>query len=203
MSSEHLLRPALAAAVLVLAFAAPPAAQAYGWPVRPFDRPHPIRGGFDDPRFGQRSRAFHFGVDVCAPDGTPVYAVSAGEVYLEQPFPQTVEVRSSLTQVFGYWHVVPVVANHQVVAEHQLIGHVASGWGHVHFDESLDGRYVDPLAPGRLEPYADRVAPTVRRISFERHGRMLDPFALPAAVDVVVDVSDSGGLRPAAPWDGA
>src|SRR5690348_5195940 len=110
MSSEQLLRPALAAAVLVLSCAAPAAAQAYGWPVKPFDRPHAIRGGFDDPRFGQRSRAFHFGIDVCAADGAPVYAVRAGVVYLEQPFPQTVEVRSAPTQVFGYWHVVPVVA---------------------------------------------------------------------------------------------
>ena len=27
-------------------------APAYGWPVKPFDRPHPVRANFDDPRIG-------------------------------------------------------------------------------------------------------------------------------------------------------
>jgi hypothetical protein len=37
---------ALAAAALV----APSLAHAYSWPLRPFDRMHPIRDAFDDPR---------------------------------------------------------------------------------------------------------------------------------------------------------
>ena len=35
----------LAAALLV-----PAGAGAYGWPLKPFDKPHPIRGSFGDPR---------------------------------------------------------------------------------------------------------------------------------------------------------
>ncbi|MGZ6266594.1 MAG: hypothetical protein ACXWN4_06790, partial [Candidatus Limnocylindrales bacterium] len=44
----------------------------YDWPVKPFDRQHPVRAFLNDPRIGKHgSRAFHFGIDVAAPDGTP------------------------------------------------------------------------------------------------------------------------------------
>ena len=55
----------------------------YGWPVKPFDQQHPVRGYFNDPRVLDASHAFHFGVDVSAPDGTAVYAVAPGTVYIE------------------------------------------------------------------------------------------------------------------------
>ena len=38
----------------------------YGWPLRPFNRQHAIRGAFGDPRFGARQRNFHFGIDIPA-----------------------------------------------------------------------------------------------------------------------------------------
>src|SRR5262249_33751641 len=45
---------------------------AYGWPVRPFDRPHPVRGNMGDPRTVYSvkggSFSFHNGVDVVAPN---------------------------------------------------------------------------------------------------------------------------------------
>ena len=55
----------------------------YSWPLKPFDRAHPVRGYFNDPRISGRSRAFHFGIDISAPNGTPVYAVRGGVVHLE------------------------------------------------------------------------------------------------------------------------
>ena len=56
----------------------------YGWPVKPFNRQHPVRAYLNDPRNGHYdAKSFHFGVDVSAPTGTPVYAVAAGEVYLQ------------------------------------------------------------------------------------------------------------------------
>ena len=56
----------------------------YGWPVKPFDEQHPVRGFFCDPRIGAKGgKAFHFGVDVSAPDGTAVYAVEGGKVHSE------------------------------------------------------------------------------------------------------------------------
>ena len=55
----------------------------YSWPLKPFDQAHPVRGYFNDPRISGKSRAFHFGIDIAAPNGTPVYAVRAGVVHLE------------------------------------------------------------------------------------------------------------------------
>lgn len=141
--------------------AAQPAA--YDWPLKPFDRQHPVRANLDDPRIGNKgSRAFHFGIDIAAPDGTPVYATTAGTVYLR---PGSIAVAPDLAHGFGYWHVVPVVENHQYVRRHQLLGHIAPGWGHVHFDERVDGVYLNPLRPGGLGPYADLSAPEIREIA--------------------------------------
>src|SRR2546430_8608642 len=57
----------------------------YDWPLKPFDRAHPVRGFLNDPRIYQRSEAFHFGIDIVARDGTAVYAVEAGRVFFDSP----------------------------------------------------------------------------------------------------------------------
>ena len=75
----------------------------YGWPVKPFDRQHPVRGSFGDPRSVFRgdptlrglmtSRcacSHHAGIDISAADGTAVYAVRSGIVRIVTP--QWVEV---------------------------------------------------------------------------------------------------------------
>jgi hypothetical protein len=49
---------------------------AYGWPVKPFNRQHPVRAYLNDPRNGRGdAKSFHFGIDISAPTGTAVYAV--------------------------------------------------------------------------------------------------------------------------------
>src|SRR5512132_506344 len=51
----------------------------YGWPVKPFNRQHPVRAYLNDPRNGDGdAKSFHFGIDITAPTGTPVYAIAAG-----------------------------------------------------------------------------------------------------------------------------
>lgn len=133
----------------------------YSWPVKPFDRQHPVRAFFNDPRIGDGgSHAFHFGIDVAAPDGTPVYAVAPGTVYFDSGRAIAV-VAPDRSHTFGYWHIRPGVRSHQFVQRHQLLGWIDAGWGHVHFAETRSGHYVNPLRPGALTPYVDRRAPSI------------------------------------------
>ena len=135
----------------------------YTWPVKPFERQHPVRAFLDDPRIGEHGgKAFHFGIDIAVPDGTPVYAVEAGSTWLNGE--SLAVVAPDRSHAFGYWHVVPVVKNNQPVARHQLIAYVAKGWGHVHFAERRGTTYVNPLRNGGLGPYTDRTAPTVDKV---------------------------------------
>ena len=58
-----------------------PSGEAHGWPVKPFNRQHPVRGLLGDPRVGGGGgKSFHFGVDVSALDGTAVHAVKGGRI---------------------------------------------------------------------------------------------------------------------------
>src|SRR5215218_5412735 len=95
--------PIVFAAALCLAAA--PAALAYGWPLKPFHRAHPIRGNFGDPRtvfvspfepngvFGGGGFAFHNGLDIAGEPGQPVYAVVSGTAHV--PDMAAVIVRAS------------------------------------------------------------------------------------------------------------
>src|SRR5436309_5127724 len=74
----------------------------YPWPVEPFDRQHPVRAYFNDPRIQDASHAFHFGIDVSAPDGTAVYAVAPGTVYIEDKG-HAVAVLGSNGRSHSYW----------------------------------------------------------------------------------------------------
>jgi hypothetical protein len=148
-----------------------PSPLAYHWPVKPFGRQHPIRGAFGDPRtlatdqpFGETgptasgSYSFHDGVDIVAWNGTAVYPVVSGRVTAVSPDEIAVETGDSRT--FQYWHLrANVHPGETVVAEHTVLGWVQRPFGHVHLSE-VDGRvFVNPAAPGHLEPYADSTTP--------------------------------------------
>ena len=142
---------------------------AYDWPVKPFDQQHPVRAFLDDPRIGKNgTHAFHFGIDVSAPDGTPVYAVEAGEVFFDSG--EAIAVVAGPSHEFGYWHIVPAVKSHQHVERHRLLGTIAKGWEHVHFAERLNGDYINPLRPGGLGPYGDTTPPEIAQISLAKTG---------------------------------
>ena len=170
----------------------------YSWPLEPFDQAHPVRAYFNDPRISGPSHAFHFGIDISAPNGTPVYAVEAGQVHLEDP--RAISVASGDVD-FGYWHVVPVVAHRQLVNRHELLGHVDAPWLHVHFAERRAGSYRSPLRAGALTPWHDATSPQVTRIAFSRNGQELDPAALSGAVDVIAEAHDSPPIPVPAPWN--
>jgi hypothetical protein len=166
------------------------AAHAYSWPLKPFERQHPVRAFFDDPRIREgATHAFHFGIDISAPDGTKVYAVEAGTVYIESGM--AVSVVTS-TRTFGYWHIVPSVRHHQFVRRHQLLGVIGRGWEHVHFAETLHGRYLNPLRPGALGPYVDRTPPTVVGVAITSTGA--------GALAVVADAIDTQSPRVPGAW---
>jgi len=165
----------------------------YCWPLKPFTRQHPIRGYFNDPRNGENSNAFHFGIDIAAPDGTAVYAVEPGIVHLEGPRNVSV-VRSDGSRSFGYWHIVPVVKHRQTVRKQALLGHVAKKWGHVHFAERAAGEYLNPCRRGAITPYLDASSPKIERILLQRGTRALDPARVSGGVDVIVEAYDRPAL---------
>ena len=179
------------------------AARAYSWPVKPFDKAHAVRGAFDDPRFHLSAEgalsAFHFGVDIAVRDGTPVYSVSPGYV---RAYAANVTVRRPTTgREFGYWHIHPVVHTGQHVRLHQLLGYVLPGWGHVHFAESLDGEYRNPLRPGAMSPYRDRTPPTVASIGFvTADGSPVGAGAVRGVVAVESEVYDAPPIAPRGTW---
>lgn len=178
----------------------------YGWPVKPFDRQHPVRGFFGDPRIAESakgdSHSFHFGIDISCPDGTPVYATLSGRVVLDAVHPQTVSIIGANGNVsFSYWHVVPTVRNGQTaVAFRTIVGHVAKGWAHVHFAETQDGIYLNPLRVGALQPYSDTTRPQLKSLRVERASRTLSHTPSSGTFDLVVEAYDTTPLAIAAPW---
>ena len=186
---------------------APGAANAYGWPVKPFDRAHPIRGSFDDPRFHLApdltwKGSFHSGVDISAPDGTPVYAVGSGVVVRG---PDRVSLRRPNRREFGYWHVRPVVKTGQHVRLHQLLGYIIPGWGHVHFSETVAGRYRNPLRKGALSPFVDRSSPVVASIlvqNVETHAlQTVSSGPVSGTIALAADAYELPPIAPPSPWD--
>jgi hypothetical protein len=168
--------------------------------VKPFDRQHPVRGFFRDPRIGDGGgKSFHTGVDISAPDGTAVYAVAPGRVSIEGK--QIVAV-SAQGRDFGYWHVVPSVEHGAHVPLHGLLGHIGPGWGHVHFAERTpeprpQGTYWNPLRAGGLTPSADYGAPVVSRIVTS-----VPAGGLFGLVDLIAETLDHPPISAPPPWHG-
>lgn len=194
--------PRVSALALAAAFAFPATAGAsYGWPLKPFDRQHPVRSFFDDPRQeGAGAASFHFGIDVSAPDGTPVYAVADGVVRLQ---PDAVAlVADTGDRVFSYWHVDALVADLTRVTAGEAIATIKPGFGHVHFAEVHNGTYVNPLRPGGIAPYVDATSPTIVTLFAAVGTRKIGLDAVDGTVDLLVETYDTPPAPlPAPPWN--
>lgn len=188
----------------------------YRWPVRPFDRQHPVRGSFADPRTvfkssptlhgvlaGGCSCSLHRGVDISAPDGSPVYPVASGTVtYVNSEW---VKVDSGGGQEFEYWHIrASVSVGSHVEAYQTVVGHIRRGSGHVHLTEVENGHAVNPLAPGHLGPYSDHTTPRVTSISFRRSetGRDTLPNLVRGRVMLVAAAEDDPTISAPDAWRG-
>jgi hypothetical protein len=179
----------------------------YGWPVKPFDEPHPVRGNFGDPRTnfagglqgGGRALGgfrFHNGIDVAAPDGTPVYPVVSGRVVSVAA--DFVGVATSDRRHFQYWHIRPDVRLAQaVIADHTVLGHIIPAQGHVHLTE-IDGyRVANPLLPGHIFPYRDVKPPRMDSIRFlDGEGRELGAGPFSGKIVVLAAAHDEPSLLP-------
>src|SRR5690349_2063552 len=161
MSISASTRVGVSLVLLVLAAAlATPAQAAYHWPVKPFDREHPIRGSFGDPRtvflgpptrntlrYGEGDFQFHFGVDISAPNGTQVYPVRSGVV--TRVTHEEIDVSGSGGLAFQYWHLRAAVRDgERVVAYATVLGRITKPCGHVHLTELDRGVIVNPLQRG-------------------------------------------------------
>jgi hypothetical protein len=173
----------------------------YGWPLKPFDVQHPIRGGFGDPRtiadasFGndavgtEGDYSFHNGIDIYARVGTPVYPVVSGVAHVVGL--DEVNVRAGLRS-FRYQHIRSKVHNRQrVIAGVTVLGTVLFPFRHVHFTEIDRERVVNPLT--HLRPYTDHTAPFVHWAAIGQHM---------GEVTMTADVSDLPPLRVPGAWGG-
>ena len=199
-------RLGLALLGLVAALAAASGASAYPWPVKPFDKQHPIRGFFGDPRTvfqngvlaggfdGPGVFSFHQGIDVSAPDGTPIYPVMSGTAhYLGAA---TLNVDAGPDVVFQYFHIVSVVGEgQQVFARRTILGYVQPPFGHVHLTEINGAHSVNPLQRGHLTPYFDRTKPTIRDVLFRNQAGVIETgLGICGRVALAVDAFDTPPL---------
>lgn len=208
------MRRRLLLAVLALGLVVASDASAYPWPVKPFDRQHPIRANFGDPRTrfwnamlsngleGPGMFQFHNGIDISAPDGAPVYAVMSGTAHLIDP--AAVLVRSK-GHKFQYFHITPqVLEGERVIARKTILGYVISAFGHVHLTEIRGRRVWNPLATGGIQPYRDRTVPQIDSISMRGTWSLLplDPTHVCGSVSIVVTAFDEQPVAVPGAWAG-
>ena len=174
-------------------------ARSYPWPLKPFHRQHPIRGGFGDPRtlfwltnpsstkpLGRFS--FHNGVDIVGVPGTPVYPVVSGIVSEQRG--DRIAVDAGNSRRFSYWHLRAAVrVGEWVRARKTVLGYIRPEWDHVHFAESDWGWLVNPLS--HLTPYRDPTRPLVGDLIFrDRSGDQLSPLSLHGRVWITAAAYD-------------
>ena len=197
------MRPLVALLAALGLLAAAGSASAYPWPFKPFDKQHPIRGDFGDPRTvyengilsdpfdGAGFFSFHQGVDIAAPNGTPIYAIANGTAhYLGAA---TLNLNTGNGVVFQFFHIISVVGEGQhVTTSKTILGYVQPPFGHVHISEIDGTRVVNPLRKGHLTPYRDRTKPTIRDILIKNQtGIVQAPLGLCGGVEFDADVFDT------------
>jgi hypothetical protein len=206
------LRRILVLIPVALLFAGVGDALAYPWPIKPFNKQHPVRGNFGDPRTvfqlppgedglnGPGGFSFHNGVDISCPPGTAVYPVRSGTARIKAD--STVVVSAPNRPAFHYVHITPAVFDGQhVLAKRTVLGYVQAWAGHVHLTELDHGHVVNPLAPGHLSPYRDTIRPTIASISVhDERGQEISPLGLSGRVQLTAEAYDLSSVPVPGPW---
>jgi len=194
-----------------------------GWPIRTFASPHPVRATFGEPRglvgvAGARGlsggalaeflkslnplsvpgrRIIHHGIDIKAPDGTKIYAVTDGiaRVGGGTGYGRWVQVGN-----FRYVHLKNTVApGTRVRAFRTVLGTVFPGQEHVHFTRFWRGMPVNPLRFGWPAAYQDHAAPFIENmIAMRPNGQRVPLDELSGPIALVVraeDIQSQGGLH--------
>lgn len=112
----------------------------------------PARGVFSS-GYGMRWGGFHYGIDIAAPIGSPIYAVAAGTVIDAGPaqgFGLWVRIRHNdgTISVYGHMYDFSVSIGERVRAGQQIarIGNRGDSTGpHLHFEILINNQHVDPL----------------------------------------------------------
>ncbi len=194
-----------------------------GWPIKAFSSPHPVRATFGEPRGlvgvagaaglsgGALSqflatlnplavvgrRIIHHGIDIAAPDGTKVFAVTDG---VAQVGGGTGYGRWVQVGPFRYIHLKNTVgAGTRVKAFTTVLGTIFPGQGHVHLTRFYRGMPVNPLHFGWPHGYEDHAAPFIQNlIAMKPNGQRISLDELSGPVALVVraeDVQSQGGLH--------
>jgi murein DD-endopeptidase MepM/ murein hydrolase activator NlpD len=111
----------------------------------------PARGVFTS-GYGNRWGTFHYGVDIAAPIGSPIYAVADGTVIDAGPatgFGLWVRLRhdDGTITVYGHMYDFSVSVGERVHAGQQIarVGNRGDSTGpHLHFEVLINGQHVDP-----------------------------------------------------------
>ena len=202
---------------LVLAYAAcvaAPSALAYGWPLKPFHKAHPIRGNFGDPRtvftdpfdptgvLGGCACSFHNGLDISGVPGQAVYPVVSGTAHVTEL--SAVTVRASNGRAFMYVHITPVVYDGQPVTAYKtVLGHIDAVASHVHFAEIDNTIVINPLGTHHLQPYSDRTKPKVATLLLlAPDGQEFKSRGIAGSVDLVAQAYDTPALPVPGTWYG-
>jgi hypothetical protein len=209
------MRRALAlVAVAWFCLAVAPAALAYGWPLKPFNKAHPIRGNFGDPRtvfsdpflpsgvLGSCACSFHNGLDISGAPGQAVYPVVSGVAHV--PDLSAVTVRASNGRVFKYMHITPTVYEGQrVTAYKTVIGHIDAVASHVHLSEIDNSIVINPLGTRHLRPYADHTKPHVASLLLRApSGKTFQTRGIAGSVELVAQAYDLPALPVPGSWYG-
>ena len=137
-----------------------PISDNYGWPIHPSSQQHALNSTFMEFRssagdsFGHH---FHDGIDIQAtytyPDSTPVYSVSAGEVWYSSD-------QGIYVDKFLYYHVKSFtsIPHGSWVNKDSLIAWTDNA-NHVHFNDGYNRQEVNALRDSGITPFDDNIDP--------------------------------------------